>query len=577
MGQSDAVKAFEDLKLQELEAKQQTSQLGSELRKLQRSGSASAEEIENVSRSMVRAQQSSRNFARRATQLQMAQAASAVATIDHRQALVQLGSTISEVGSVLSRINPELGRFGATIGSIGAQLPALTGTLGQTAQAMAIMTLAVDVGTQAWDAWRSSVDEATRDANEGVASFTELARRMRDVRESVEAAREATDLDIAAVGVATRRAALADAELRVNRLREDGSTAAFQAAEAQRIQAQASLDTAVAGEREISAELSRQAALRSGAAAEERRLAEFREQNAQTLLEQQAELGEQEGRGGGSGGGRVAAEREAARAAATAARQIDALRERRAVEDNADGVRRKALAFEIRQTERALQIEDMNQRLAIGRQLVNARADNVEAIREFERAAAAERQVEQEQELQAAKQRSEEIGAATTGIVGGVAGTFNNLLGQTIGFIQEGGDLASDAFLKMLDSFLEATAVQYTILALAEVGQAIASFAQGPAGAASGAAHLAAAAVYGAVAAATGAAGAVISVPTASSGPVEAAPVQAQTPLANGGGTTNVTNLFAPQAVFTEAERGEIINGSRRAQRREQGSGRSRA
>ena len=42
-GQSDAVRAFEDLKIKELEAKNETGHLARELRKLQQSGTASAE------------------------------------------------------------------------------------------------------------------------------------------------------------------------------------------------------------------------------------------------------------------------------------------------------------------------------------------------------------------------------------------------------------------------------------------------------------------------------------------------------------------------------------------------------
>lgn len=152
---------------------------------------------------------------------------------------------------------------------------------------------------------------------------------------------------------------------------------------------------------------------------------------------------------------------------------------------------------------------------------------------------------------------------------GGLANTVTAAAGDMFQFIVEGGDLGSDAFLSMLDSFLEATAIEYSIKALAEAANAVAAAARmDPAAAA----HATAAGLAAGVAAATGLASAAISVPDTggSQTPSQAQPAQQN----DGGGPASFNvSLFAPQAVFTEAERGQLLAHGFREARRQMGPG----
>src|SRR5690606_29861072 len=88
-----------------------------------------------------------------------------------------------------------------------------------------------------------------------------------------------------------------------------------------------------------------------------------------------------------------------------------------------------------------------------------------------------------------------------------------DLAGEMFKFVAEGAEGGEDAFVRLLDQFLEATAVEYTIRALGQFAQAAAAAASlNPVQAA---AHAAAGAMSLAVAAATGVAGAAIQPPPA--------------------------------------------------------------
>jgi len=217
-----------------------------------------------------------------------------------------LGGAMGQAGAVLGRIDPEFGRFGAVVGQAGQSVSALATALaaptpGSVATALVSVASTVVDGVAAWIDYRDAMDETRRSAMEAVQTITEVARAMRDAREAVEAASEATDLDFAAAEVAARRLELAQAEVEVNRLRAEGSSDEFRAAEAHRQVMQSALDRALTQQREVSAELEHQNALVASQSAEARDLARLRAEQAQTIAEQNALLEEQEGRRRGHG------------------------------------------------------------------------------------------------------------------------------------------------------------------------------------------------------------------------------------------------------------------------------------
>lgn len=188
---------------------------------------------------------------------------------------------------------------------------------------------------------------------------------------------------------------------------------------------------------------------------------------------------------------------------------------------------------------------------------------------ELHREALAIQRADQEAEAE----RMKELGAITGQMWDSIGGTVTDAAGEMFRFVVEGAEGGGDAFLAMLDSFLEATAIQYTIKALAEGAEAVAAAARYDYAAA--AQHGIAAGMAVAVAAATGLASAAISVPStagAAAGPTPAGPPAS----AGAGGPTNITiQIYSPNAVYTKQEQGELIAGMvREAERMRPGSAR---
>jgi hypothetical protein len=154
-----------------------------------------------------------------------------------------------------------------------------------------------------------------------------------------------------------------------------------------------------------------------------------------------------------------------------------------------------------------------------------------------------------------------------------IGGSMTQLAGTMIKHAISGADQSGEAYLAMLDAFLEATAIEYTLKGIGEIANAAIAFARQDYVA--GPQHLIGAGLAFGVAAATGiGAAAIPSQPTGGGGSGGGAPATAQQAGGGGGGpvTQNVTiQLFAPQAVFTEAERGTILASGMRAARRELG------
>lgn len=587
-GQGEAVAAYEQLRLKELAAKDETTRLAGELRKLQRSGTATSSEIEDVSRSLIRAKDATRAYARQASELTQQQTATAVQSLDARQKIEQLGSTVGQVGAVVGRVNPELGRMGAVIGNIGASLPGLTGSLGPVAQAVAAINVAIDIGTAAWELWTQQTGRAAERAQVAADHIRDLTTAIREQAQAQEALS-----GLSGIESVRQQAQQADEE------RRGALRAAFEAeAEIARLTGQQFSEGMLSELRSNLAETGVAddlfAALGLGGRQEElreqialydtanRQVAERTQlleglAEAEDIARQAAELEE-------GASGRAAPEEATAGLRRTRERPSGAA-QRRAEEQAAyeEAERQRSLQEEI---EYAAAIEQLDRDQYDRRQqLLERLADAQQAYRdrEYDReqefqdrlaAAEAERAEQTRQNLKIRAERAQEESAELAASVGGniqdVSGSMNQLLGQTISFLQEGGDLASEQYTALLDSFLESTAIEYTIRALAEAGQAIAAAAsQNYAGAVQ---HGAAAAVYGAVATlAGGASVAIPNVPTQ-----QAQPVQPQQPLGGGGTTNNTVNLYTSQAVFTERERGELVNRSQRALRRESGASAAR-
>jgi hypothetical protein len=174
-----------------------------------------------------------------------ASTAANTARIAANQQIEQLGGALGQVGSTLARVNPEFGRLAGTIGTVAGSLPALTGSLGPVAQGMAAMTIAVDLGSQAWEhfteasedsieSMRLAAEQAGRTAEQISTLVAELRAEQRADR---IAANRATQADISstlteAMERAEQQAALArDTGNRINMLESRSSAQRVRIAE----------------------------------------------------------------------------------------------------------------------------------------------------------------------------------------------------------------------------------------------------------------------------------------------------------------------------------------------------------
>lgn len=163
-----------------------------------------SEKVREFSESVDEARGTSDEFASSAT-------AAGVASLAQGQKLEQLGGTIGQVGALVGRLNPEWARFGATIGSVGSQIPALTGALGPVAQAMAGVTLAVDLGSQAWEQWGGHVRTADEVINQVASDASAAEERIRGLVSALREREERSALVSGSAGVDPTAAALQEA------------------------------------------------------------------------------------------------------------------------------------------------------------------------------------------------------------------------------------------------------------------------------------------------------------------------------------------------------------------------------
>lgn len=496
----------------------------------------------------------------------------------------ELAGAINSVGSVVGLVSPEFAALGGTIGAVGSASTALTGALGPVGVALAVATTAVGVYALAMQHAERRTNAAANAALNATRSFEQTLSLQRQIT----AARRRDELLNAGLSDVDEQTAFANqAGRRVGQLRQQLRNIEEQRARLargsfdDRVQAQAlrvrgeQLETQLA---EAQAESARRGALarqaQAGAlAASEDAAEEMRIQAARTA----PATG---GGGRGSSGPSQAEQMQAQRELMTGIMSdLDAVNARREAEaalfnetygsDAMAQAERRASAFAQNRVNESAEVLIMGDRIAADTEAWHerVRASHAAAVEATAQAAEDSRLALEQSQTQVRQIESE--------MWGNLGGTVKSLMGDVFKFIIEGNLSSGDAFVAMLDQFLQATALEYSIKALAEAANAVAAAASYRYDAA--AQHATAAGLYVGVAAATGIASAAIQSPAAGSG--GSAGSSASLPAGGAGGAPqgggNVTiNLYAPNAIMTEAERGQLLQSSIRAAEREYGAGR---
>ena len=538
-GGDEAQRDFEDLAIKEQEAVETTTRLNAALRDLQKAGGDNGKAIDAMRRQVIRATQAQEK-------LKAEIGGSSIEAIAFQAKAQALGSTIGQVGAVLGRVNPEWARMGAAIGGIGAQIPALTGSLGPVAQGIAAITVAVDLGTMAWEAWTGETEAAGRAANATKRQITDLANSLTQLHERQQA--------IAGAGaIAPLEERFAAADQRVVSLQETldsereraetgRSEAATRIAELRREQLTAiEANPANAGLIRVAGTQAREIEqLTEGvqrANDRVRNLAEeTRRQRAVTDEAEDAlararnrpagfsELDAPDSGGGGGGGddGVEAAQQRAEAALASGLARQQRLRE--AAQADITRLGEKQLAEQLTALEAQREIE---------------------RVIEEERFAAIRKRIDEEREaaelqlelLERAESEAREATARVKADAEGVLGPMLSGLTDALGNIIAGAETADEAFQGLLAGFLEMIAQRAALEAASEFAAAIGDFASQ--NYSSGALHLAAGAAWTVVAVAAGAG-------SVAAAPAQTAPVSPETGAdagEGGGGGTNVFNI----------------------------------
>jgi len=448
-----------------------------------------------------------------------------------------IGTSIGQVGAALGRAGPEFGRFGAVLGQAGQSVQQVATALAAPTPAsvasalLSVGTTLVD-GIGAWVDYRDAMDRARAAAGQTAQTLTQTARAVRDARTAAEGAREATDLDLAAAAVQQRRLELSRAQLRVDQVRSAGSAEDFTRAEGQRRVLQGALDRAIRSEQEITSELQSQATARTRATQEESRLARFRAEQAQTLAEQEAVLGAQEGGRGGGGARSSTFEADLARGLA----QELAARTRH--EANLEALAVQAFAMEEARWAEELAARDLLEE--------KARADfeaEIERVEELSQKRADARDAEKEASRTALEERRREhaeIAGSLTQITQAVMGAFQSAI-EGEQSLEEALAQATKELLKQFGQELVAKGIGKMLEGIAEIPSPTAATKIG-----GGAAMVA----FGI---GLGAAGAAI--PSATSGAPAEGPREEARGGDSGGPTTLVLNVNSPvMAASTHAQ-----------------------
>ncbi|MGE0400844.1 MAG: hypothetical protein AB7T06_29305 [Kofleriaceae bacterium] len=495
----------------------------------------------------------------------------------------ELAGAVGNVGAVFSQVSPLMGRAGQIIGSVGTASTALTGALGPVGVAIGVVTSAAGLLIPLLQSTEEEMEDVGEEAESAAARVRELAEAFREAdREQAQFAGIGASAEDIAESLAETNDAMRELEAQAGAARGELAPLVTNVDEAIRFTRRGEL---------VSDEIREIATRAIDAEQELGRLAERRRLLEEGLLTARANADGSTGRSAPGLGG-ASAERLAQQAAQ---RDRDRDRRRQSGATSAARLREQEIAAEQEALQRSLQQEiaytvalqdeetrrDQWTRDQI-RELVDFRIqlDNEAIDRQIEnRSRLAEKEAElrdqqkqsliekldEEKQLQAEQSRNIE------GQFDQLGGNVTSLVGDMVGQVIKGEDLSGEAFLRMLDSFLEATSVQYTIKALAETTEAIAAAARYDYAAA--AQHGIAAGLAVAVAAATGIGAAAIpnaSAPSSGTGPSSG---PAALPPGGGRGGGDVTiNLFAPNAVMTEAERGQLLANGLRAAKREFGA-----
>lgn len=645
-GQGDASEAFENLKLKEMEARQESAALGAELKRLKQSGAASGEEIDKVARAMIRAKQAAGQYAAEARKVDQAQrAASSSAT--------QVARTTSAQDQAYKSQIESLGRNTRAITALTGSLFALQAQTGPThdglqkvSQALGNVVQGASIGAAfgPWGAAIGGVVAALATLNQ---SLSEEEQRRRAVARAMEEQRGNLDLLVQSMeaedriqrlqagqgSVAEQTQAHEEAQRRLRaehaRVREESERLEQARRRLYNIESRLNVVTAESGplytrlqeaHRTTTAEIARgEQAVRAYTVSLETAQAgaimyaaglRTAEIAAQTLREELERRQEEQAQAAAA----QAAEqqrRQRAQAAAQQRRQ-DAQREADALlqlqrtmsaaevqiwQDSRAEMQRLELDYHARSIDSFRQFLDQRRQIVQAetdfyRQELARRADierlvsldmaaestkmqqEEEARKEAARALQSQAEEERTSSIERVRQKledeAERIHQIEKEMWGGLTDTVVSAASKMGKFLIEGAEGGGDAFLAMLDAFLEATAIEYAIKALGEAANAVSAAARYDMGAA--AAHATAAGLAAGVAAATGLASAAISVPDtgAAQAPSEAQPAPQNE--AAGPASYNVS-LFAPQAVFTEAERGQLLAHGFREARRQMGAG----
>jgi hypothetical protein len=619
-GEGAGPRAFENLRLRELEAKQETARLAAELRKLQQSGEASEAQIEETARAMIRAKQSAAQYAAEARNVQratsqatrttqastQAQTAQAVSALTVATRIGQVGTALGSLGSFLGQSNPELAKFGQGLGTVASAASAGGSAFGPWGAAVgAAVGVAATLATQL-----NRIEVSADEARAAMASLGEEIGRTNRAQQLLAGVVSGEEL---ADGIETAgnelRGLNAEIERRTDLIREAMRESGARSVEEFEAWARANIDVhgeaadAVRGladaEREVDRLSIDQLRTLRETRDEERQIMESAQRRADAYSEQNDYLGTQSRFYQSILGDELRLQRmhrEGAAARVEATREQEAAdrrgaaaaRERRREEEAAfSGTIGGLVDFSapdeasIRadlEAESAQEIIQIRQDLArwsadLTMQSVDAQIAAIDRLRAKEREAAesvAEKiRASKEQALEAQR----EAGQITKGMWDQVGGSVLDAAGTMFKFLAEGAEGGEEAFVRLLDQFLQATAIEYGIRALGEFAQAAAAAASlNPAQAV---AHATAGGLALAVAAATGIGAAAIQSAPAPSGGGGGGGGGAQLQPSAGAGAGPAepfqVNIYATAAVFTDHERQQMIAAGAREQRRSGG------
>lgn len=598
-GDAQAAAAFEKLKLEQRDMQGQARALNARLRELEQTGQTSTVEFQELSRAYIQAREAAGQLGRQANGIaadlrDQATASETAATgllstsRASKNAGRELGLTVNSIaelgfslgtaipgmqtyGTQLAMMGGNAVQFGASLGPAGVALGVLSGLLPVAISAFVDFSDATDEASES----QSTLEVATKDANDALRAQIELLGR-RDRLSRLGGDRGLVTGEDATAEQETLQRTIDRQRAQLDDVRTEMAAAqsAFQEAETARVQSASAERNRAANEalervRRLSAQ---EYAIRSRleeSVAEQTRVVQLglsADRQDRAAREEEDEERQADRRRGHRR--RLSeAEREEERKRVEAVRAasqaiVDQIAsEYRQREEMARAHTQMLLAEQRREeqdlAERMRRVDDDIQQ--------ELRLDDQEARRAMQAA---------EEDMQRMHQRQQELGQITTGMWSSIGGTVTQAAGDMFRFLISGAEGGSDAFLALLDSFLESTAVEYSIKALAEGANAVAAAARYDYAAA--AQHGVAAGLAVAVAAATGIAGAAIQVPqpgqAAAGGGAGRGQIGAPSPGAGPGGGNVTVNLFAPNTVMTQAEQGQLIGNLQRAARREFGA-----